>query len=560
MTLPRPPVLALALFMLAIAVLLPGVTDITGITGKDEYLLGLRTPMHMIEGGHGWLPWLDGEPRLKKPPLIYWLGKISYETFGISLLSGRIIGVFFAALLSVVCSLIAWCLFRDRQVMLFAGLIVLGSVGIMIDGRRLMLDIPVAAVSALASLFLLYWFNYGKAVYIIGSGVSLGLAFLIKGPVAFFFYFAALLALLVAVPASRDLIRRSWPAVLAGASAFLLIAAPWFIYIYLQYPDLLAKTFSSEVAERELFKFSLSPISSLLLMSLPWSPVAIALILRKQNKPVLESHRLSEAVNTKKFLLIWLIVSILPFFFFKSFSRYLYGCMIPLSLLASMLMFEKERLAEYRVWLRTGAGLSLLVGGLFIFLLIWFRGWQSLLIAPLLFMLAFAICWWSSKNLLQMAVLSILLWLGIISMVYPALGINRIPDGVLEKVKNEYVVLFAGPLPAMLPITSGMGMRDTSRIWTLPEDKRDSCKGILIFSPVKHFITARMQLDKLNHKWQEIGRYRTLSSRGSWLKIAHEDATAEDWKQAFLNHDLDVLGTEIILVRSTARQCKKDND
>lgn len=158
-----------------------------------------------------------------------------------------------------------------------------------------------------------------------------------------------------------------------------------------------------------------------------------------------------------------------------------------------------------------------------------------------------------------MAVMSILLWLGIISMVYPALGINRIPDGLLDKVRNEYVVLFAGPLPAMLPIASGMGMRDTSRLWTLPVEKRDSCKGILIFSPVKHFITARMQLDKLNHSWQEIGRYRTLSSRGSWLKIAHEDATAEDWKQAFLKHDIDSLGTEIIMVRSTARQCKNDH-
>ena len=555
MTLPRPPVLALSLFILAIAVLLPGITDISGVTGKDEYLLGLRTPMHMIEGGHGWLPWLDGEPRLKKPPLIYWLGKISYQTFGVSLLSGRIIGVFFAALLTVVCSLIAWCLFRDKQVMLFAGLIVLGSIGIMIDGRRLMLDIPVAAMSALAILLLLYWINYERALYIIGSGVSLGLAFLIKGPVAFFFYFAALLALLIAVPASWNLLKRSGPVIFAGISAFLLVSVPWFIYVYLQYPDLLASTFSSEVAERKLFKFSLSPITSLLLMSLPWSPVAIAIILRKQKPPEMQGHSLSKAVNTKKFLIIWLIISILPFFFFKSFSRYLYGCMIPLSLLISMLMFEKDRLAEYRTWLRTGAGLSLFVCGLVIFFLIWFREWQISLLVPLLFILAYTLCWWNAKNLIQMAMMSILLWMGVIGMVYPALGINRIPDGVLDKVQNEYVVLFAGPQPAMLPIVSGKGMRDTSRLWALPAEKRDSCKGILIFSPVKHFITARMQLDKLNHKWQEIGRYRTLSSRGSWLKIAHEDATLDDWKQAFFNHDLDALGTEIILVRSTARQC-----
>lgn len=557
MTLPRPSLLALIIFLLAIAVLLPGISEITGITGKDEYLLGLRTPMHMIESGHGWLPWLDGEPRLKKPPLIYWLGKASYESFGISLFSGRIIGVFFAALLTVASSLIAWCLFRDRKVMLFAGLVILGSIGIMIDGRRLMLDIPVAALSALAILLLLYWFNYGRAVYMIGSGAFLGLAFLVKGPVAFFFYFSALMALLVAAPGVRSFFRHSWPAALTGLLTFFIIAMPWFIFVYLKYPDLLARTFASEVAERELLRFSLSPVFSLLLMALPWSPVAVAIILRKQPQLPEVANRLNEHFNRKKFLILWLIISILPFFFFKSFSRYLYGCMIPLSLLVSLLMFEKNRLAEYRIWLRTGAGLSLFVGGMLVFFLIWFRGWQPLLIAPLLFMLAFALCWWGARNLITMATMSILFWLGIISMVYPVFGINRIPNGVVEKVKGEYVVLFAGPQPAMLPIVAGVGMRDTSFLSTIPVEKRDSCKGILIFSPTKHFITARKQLDKLNHDWTELGHYRVLSSRGSWLRISHEDATSEDWKQAFINRDLDSLGTDIILVRSTAKQCLK---
>ncbi|MEN8712419.1 MAG: hypothetical protein ABF326_09510, partial [Arenicellales bacterium] len=59
----------------------------------------------------------------------------------------------------------------------------------------------------------------------------------------------------------------------------------------------------------------------------------------------------------------------------------------------------------------------------------------------------------------------------------------------------------------------------------------------------------------LDHSWAELGRYRVLSSRGSWLRISHEDATTEDWKQAFFNRDLDSLGTDIILVRSTAKQC-----
>jgi len=232
--------------------------------------------------------------------------------------------------------------------------------------------------------------------------------------------------------------------------------------------------------------------------------------------------------------------------------------MIPLSLLVSLLIFEKENMSDYRVWLRSGLLLSVIIGATLIFSLLWFRGFQPVIIAPVLFMLVFILCWWRADNLLQMAFMSVLYWLGIVGMIYPALGINRIPDGLLEKVKGEYVVLFAGPQPAMLPIVAGKGMRDTSRLWSLPEEQRDSCRGILIFSPLKHFITARIQLDKLNHSWTELGRYRVLSSRGSWIRIAHEDATEEDWKRAFFTRDLDSLGTEIILVRSTARQCLQD--
>ncbi|NOY16016.1 MAG: phospholipid carrier-dependent glycosyltransferase [Gammaproteobacteria bacterium] len=555
MTLPRPSILALFLFLLAVAVLLPGITDVTGVTGKDEYLLSLRTPMHMIEGGHGWLPWLDGEPRLKKPPLIYWLGKISYETLGVSLFSGRIIGVLFTALFSVVVGLLAWSLFKNKRVMLFSGLIILGSLGVMIDGRRLMLDIPVAALSGLAILFLVYWRAHGRAADIIISGAVLGLAFLLKGPVAFFFYFAAFAALIIATPGSSSFIRRSWLAGLAGVLVFLLVAVPWFAYLALQYPELLSKIFASEVAERELFNFSFSPLLSLFIMALPWSPMLLAIFWYKQTQAPIFNDRVSDKINRKKFLIIWLILSILPFFFFKSFSRYLYGCMIPLSLLVSMLIIEQQKLQKYRIWLRLGGVLSLLVGALLITLVIWFRGWQLFLIVPILFMFAFVFYWWRANNLLQMSFISILFWVGIVGMVYPALGINRIPDGLVEKVKGEYVVLFAGPQPAMLPIVAGKGMRDTSHLWSLPAKQRDSCKGILIFSPVKHFITARMQLDKLNHSWTELGRYRVLSSRGSWIRIAREDATKEDWKRAFFKRDLDSLATEIILVRSTARQC-----
>jgi hypothetical protein len=251
-----------------------------------------------------------------------------------------------------------------------------------------------------------------------------------------------------------------------------------------------------------------------------------------------------------------MLLSLLPFFFFKSFSRYLYGCMVPLSLLAGLLVYTRENLARYRAWLTTGAVLSVIIAILLVFILLWFRGWQPVAIPAVLFIIAFSICWFRAVNLFQMAALSILLWLGLISMVYPAIGINRLPAGVTEMVKGEYVVMFAGPQPAMLPIVSGKGMRDTSKLASLPPAERDRCGGFLLFSPTKHFITAEHQLRELGHKWVELGRYHVLSSRGSWANIAHEDATTDDWLRAFTHRDLDSLATEIILVRSTAKECR----
>ena len=47
---PTPARQTLLLFLLALAVLAPGIWEATGLTGKDEFFLGLRTPMEMIEG------------------------------------------------------------------------------------------------------------------------------------------------------------------------------------------------------------------------------------------------------------------------------------------------------------------------------------------------------------------------------------------------------------------------------------------------------------------------------------------------------------------------------
>lgn len=547
----QPLLLALLLFLLSVVVLLPGIGEVTSITGKDEYLLSMRTPIHMIEGDHGWLPWLDGEARLRKPPLIYWMGKLSYETFGISLASARSIGVLFAALLVFATSLIAWQIGKTRQYMLLAGLVMLGSAGIMIDGRRMMLDIPVAAFSALSVLFMILWWRTGIAMHAIFSAIALALGFLVKGPVALVFAGAGFVALLIADGDARQQVRTQWYILVVAAAVFCLVAAPWFIWLYTQYPDQLINTFSEEVAARNLADISLDPVFSLFIMALPWSPVLIALLIRRD----VPSREKDSWPSQKRFLLWWLLLSILPFFFFKSFGRYLYGCLIPLSLMAACMSFRIDCMLRYRVWFRTGAVISLLVGLVFFMTVVWFRGFDLIMFLPALFTIAFALIWWRADKLLVMACAAVLYWSSILGIVYPRLGINAIPEGVVDLVQDEYVVLFAGPQPALLPVVTGKGMRDSTRLQEIPENELSTCRGFLIFSPHKHFITAQMQLKDMGYTVKPMRRYRILSSRGSWVRFAHEDATIDDWMNAVRNRDLDSLGTDVILVRATAKQC-----
>jgi 4-amino-4-deoxy-L-arabinose transferase-like glycosyltransferase len=450
-------------------------------------------------------------------------------------------------------SLLAWQTGRNRHYMLMAGLVLLGSAGIMVDGRRMMLDIPVAAFSALAVLFMLMWFRTVDVIYAVLSSIAMALGFLIKGPVALMFTGAGFIAMLIAYPSARRQLRSRWLTVLVAAIIFCLLALPWFFWLYTKYPEQFLQTLGEEVSARNPANISLDPLFSIFIMALPWSPALIALLVRRDVPVSWETAR----PGHKRFLIWWLVLSIIPFFFFKSFGRYLYGCMVPLALLVACLTFRTDSMFQYKSWFRAGAVISLLVGVLFIVGVIWFRGFDLIMLIPVLLTMVFSVVWWRSDRLPTMAAVVILYWCSIIAIVYPRLGINAIPDGVIDLVKGENVVLFAGPQPALLPVVAGRGMQVTNHLHTLPENILDSCRGFLLFSPHRHFISAHIQLKKMDFLITPMRRYRILSSRGSWLRIAHEDATLDDWLDAIRHHDLDELGTDIILIRATKRSCRK---
>ena len=550
----RSPLMILTLlFFVALLALFPGIGELSGITGKDEYYLTIRTPMHMIEGNHGWLPWLDGLPRLQKPPLMYWLGKVSYELFGISLVSARMIGVFFAAVLVVPSAALSWFLNKDKNMAILTGLVALGMAGVMIDGRRYLLDIPVAAFSGLSVLFLLLWDRKSSFIYLFISMTFLGLAFLTKGPVTLIFYLTALVSWRLTRPVNIAPSPRYWLQWTASLSIAFFIVLPWYFYIYQHYPAELSSTLLQEANDRNILNFSLSPLLNLAVLGLPWSIVLLALLLNH-----FRTHDTSKKNSNSNipFLALWLLLSILPFFFFKTFSRYLYGCLIPVSILVPVLLSQHTDIRIFKYWFRASAIISSLIGLVLFSLVFWFREPGPVLFFSFIMIVVFVYCWWQAKSPMALALTSVLYWFSVTAIIYPRIGINAIPASSESLIKNEYTVLYAGPQPAMLPVATGRGLRATSRLWTLPEDILKNCKGFLLFSPDNKLDMAKKQMSDLDLHYQELAKNKILSSRGSWARFTREGATFSDWKRAILAHDLDSLGTEVLLLRITPKSCQ----
>lgn len=503
------------LFLLLIAswVLGAGISSPTSLTGKDEYFLGLRIPLEMMERDVWWVPFIDDQPRLKKPPLLYWAGRASYELQGPSLEAGRDVTLACALLLLGATVWLRRYFGMQGRSGLLAGVALIGMAGLATESRRLMLDVPVAAFSITAFCFYLDWMRRQRWTSVLGAGIFLCAALLTKGPIALVGCGGGILALWLTWPEMRRLPLRHPLAHGAMLAMALALPAYWLHYVSTHFGAQLAAATEAELEARQLSHVSADALVGILTLALPWTIIALrALWQRRDEKEV-------------RFLGAWLAITLLPFCFINTFSRYLIASLVPLALLTALAL---EQGVPPR-WTRLLGSVIPVALVLTLILLLWrwqLGGWGWLTLT----LLYFVGSWWGRRATVRHLLISaLLLWSVTWGSAFPQLGVNAVPQAVVDLARQHPVVLFAGPQPALLPALLHRPLRQTSQLSValLPT-------ATLVCTRLEDAAEAQRQAAALGKTLQLRLEYRALTSAGSGVKFARDGAGRDDWKQAWV--------------------------
>lgn len=318
-----------------------------------------QTPREMIERGDWIVPSFNGQPRVNKPPLSYWVVAAFYRVFSPQLFWER-----FPMALAAYGAV--WAVFWIGRVLgpersaLLAALFFATGFRFMILARRLLIDILMLACLLAAVGFFLSWLKNGKRIHLLAAAFCFGLAFLAKGPVALLP--ALVLGLYLLASGRLGTFRnRDW--IWAGG-LFLLVSSSWFLCLALRLgPDVVWNFFLEENLGRYTH-LDLGPrrgpfyyLGVFLVDFFPWSLLFGAAALQ-----ALKERRLG---GPRLLLLIWIGAYFLFFSFSHNKQEYY---LLPLYPAAALwVAFYLEERAP-PAWFLSGVSILMLILGSFIYL------------------------------------------------------------------------------------------------------------------------------------------------------------------------------------------------
>lgn len=290
--------------------------------GPDEPRYA-QVAREMWQAGDWFTPTLDGHPWFEKPPLLYWLEIICYHIFGVSEFAARL----GPALCGIGIAGALWWFGRteDRGSSNLLALMTASTVGLIAFSHAAGFDVVLTlAVTAALTSFWRFERGSGRASALVPFYVFTGLAVLAKGLIGIFFPVAiVLLYLILRRRAPRAfLISLSW-----GVPLLLLIAVPWHVVMYMKHGSEFIDIYfvqhhfqrftSNRYLHPQPFYFFLWVLP---LMALPWTPFAVANVVRN----------IRERIVTSSPLLLFSLCSLaVPLGFFSFSGSKLPGYILP---------------------------------------------------------------------------------------------------------------------------------------------------------------------------------------------------------------------------------------
>lgn len=518
----------IVIFVLGLALLVPGTWSESGITEIDESLT-LRTPLEMIEHNSWLTPWLEGEPRFRKPPLMYWAIAATYKVFGVHLLCGRIWGGLLGAGMAAGVVLLARELFRSDG--LLAGLMTLATFGVSMAGREAMLNLPVATLCTFGVYFFFRWRRHFAIGWLLVSAAALAAGALVKGPVALVFYGGAVLTWPVVCKGWAEL-GKHWRHWLLALTVFFVLALPWPVWALMEWGGQYTSSLQAEAAEIHLFDFSKTApgaaVGGALLLAFPWTPIALIAIwdgLRGKD---------GRARRERVWLIAWYGASIAPFLFMITFERYTIGLVPPLVILAAEWLERQPggNCQRLLCWsLGPAAAIILALAGL-----VWWLvpGWNTLGIALIMAAGVAITCLHLRPQVTAFgfAVLMAVFW----AASYPQLGIGRMPREMPAELRLYPARLF-GSEPKLLCFRLGYSLqRFRASEWS--EGKLSSQDRLIVFVKADHVDDFQATLARHGLESQLLHRFRTcIQFPSRWRR----DVSGEQLRDALASRSLERL-------------------
>jgi len=532
---------SMIVFVAGIVLLLPCVWCETSITGQDEYWLSLRTPIETLARGDWITTWVNGEPRLRKPPLLYWAIMVSYRLLGVNLFAARIWGVLSGAGLAACSSLLYRALFNRNG--LLAGLLTLSTIAVAVEGRMAILDLPLAFLACMAVYLALRWGRSAHVGWLLLSAVCLGLSFLLKGPIGFIFFGAAALGALFVFGRWRFAASR-WPHLGAATAVLLAICVPWPVLMAYLWPDFLVIV-DQEVAARHVGIHNLgdffSTFGGALGLVFPWSIVLIAAFVSALR------HSGEQSGSKGLWLFIWFFGSMIPFFFITTYGRYMTPA-IPAACVLCAYWFERGSGRLRSGLLVVSASLMAGMSLFFCLFFLWFGHGVPEAILCLLFLVLLMWITIATRNAHVVAGFVALLLALMMGGLYPSLGINAMPKEIESVIGDAPVVSYNSSQPSMLSIRL---QRSAIKLIGVREKFRRALTDFDGFAFMREEDVAGFEdlAARLDIHVERAGQFRTFYSRHTWVRFARKDATIDDWKKAMETHSLENLKSTIYYYR-----------